>query len=121
MSIEVHYRKGNRRYKKILKIHLGLGNTNIGACGVILFSRYAMVSLHDPWDGLLITDDPNKVTCERCKKTNRMRWWKMVRLERCYPGILDRPALCGEKWLLDHGLDVTQANIDGLTIKREGK
>lgn len=100
------------RQKADVEIHLGLGRTTRATCGVIVSSVFYSSYVRQ------ITSDPDKVTCERCKKTNRMRWRKMVKLERAYPGIFDQPLLCGEKWLLDHGLDVTKEDIAALKIER---
>lgn len=105
------------------QVHFGVGQSVKTACGVVLFSRHVLVSIHSDNDGAVITDDLERVTCKRCLATKETRLRKLILVERSMPGIFDRETLCSQQWLLDHALDINLEKIEGqkLEISNGGK
>lgn len=113
------YSRKNHRYVE-RQIHFGIGNSTKTACGLALFSRHVMVSVHSDSDGAVITDDMSRVTCKRCLATRESRLRKIIAVEQSAPGVFDRDSLCGEDWLLNHGLAVSQNDIDAQKLELRG-
>ena len=106
-----------RRHRNIeIKVHFGVGNGTHTACGMDLFSRHIMVSVWGDWDGTVITDQIERVTCKRCLATKDTRLRRLLSVESACPGIFDRNSLCGEEWLLHHALDVSKGTVDSQWI-----
>ena len=99
------------------QVHFGVGKSVRTACGLVLFSRHAVVGVFSDSDGALITDDLNRVTCKRCLATRENRLRKILAVESSCPGILDHDTLCGEQWLLDHALDVSAATVNAQRLQ----
>ncbi len=114
------YSMKNKHYVE-RQIHFGMGNSVRTACGLVLFSRHVMVSILSNNDGALITDDMKRVTCKRCLATREARLRKLLSVESSCPGVFDRDTLCGEKWLLEHGLAVSKNDIDAQRLELVGK
>lgn len=113
--MKVFSHKNNRTYD--YKIHYGIGNSVKTVCGVILSSRRVMVNLFGSSDGVIITDDISKVTCKRCLASRPGRLLRLVAIEMACPGIFDHAPLCGEEWLFSHALDVSQKDIEALSLE----
>ena len=108
--MKLYSRKYHRHVER--QVHFGVGQSTKTACGLVLFSRHVMVSIHSDSDGALITDDLERVTCKRCLATSDVRLRKLIAIERAIPGIFDHTTLCGQQWLLDHALDINPEKID---------
>lgn len=113
--MKVYSRKRHRNIE--IQVHFGVGNSVQTACGKHLFSRHIMVELGSYSDGAVITDDIAKVTCKRCLITPESRLRKLLAIESQSPGVFDRPLLCGQDWILNHALDVTQATVNALKLE----
>ena len=110
------YTKKHHRYVE-RQIHFGVGQNTKTVCGLVLFSRRVMVSVYSDSDGAVIVDDLARVTCKRCLATRDMRLKKLIATEKAIPRIFDHEALCGEAWLLDHALDISQREIDAQKLE----
>ena len=44
----------------------------------------------------------------------------VIGVEQSAPGVFDRDSLCGEDWLLNHGLAVSQNDIDAQKLELRG-
>jgi len=117
--MKVYSRKRHRNIER--KVHFGVGKSVKTACGLILFSRHVMVGVFSDSDGALITDDINRVTCKRCLNLRESRLRKLIEVEHINPGIFDHDTLCGEEWLLDHGLSVSKDTIGLQKLELIGK
>jgi hypothetical protein len=109
----------SRKYHRYVErqVHFGVGNSTKTICGLTLFSRHVMVSLHSGSDGAIITDDISRVTCKRCLSTSEVRLRKLLAIVNVFPGIFDRESLCGEQWLLEHALDLKRQEIDSQKLE----
>jgi len=107
------------KYKRNVErqIHFGVGKSVHTACGLVLFSRHVMVSIHSGNDGALITDDISRVTCKRCLACKEARLRKLIAIEQAAPGIFDRGSLCGENWLLNNALTRNEEEIKSQMIE----
>lgn len=104
----------SRKYHRYVerKVHFAVGLSVKTACGLVLFSRHVMVSVFSDNDGTMITDDLERVTCKRCLATKETRIRKLIEIEKSLPGIFDHDRLCGEQWLFDHALAISEEDID---------
>lgn len=112
--MKLYSRKHHRNVER--QIHFATGKGVRTVCGLTLYSRHVMVSIHSNNDGAVITDDLRRVTCKRCLVTKETRLRKLIALEVAMPGVLDRPTLCGTDWILKHALDITHEDIDSLEL-----
>lgn len=99
------------------QVHFAIGQSVRMACGIILFSQTVMVQLGSDSDGRLATADMGKVTCKNCLRMRETKIRRLVAIESAVPGLFDRPALCGEEWLLTHALDVGIQAIEGQSLE----
>jgi len=113
--MKLYSRKHHRNVER--QVHFGVGHGVKTACGIVLFSRHVMVSIHSDNDGALITDDLERVTCKRCLATRDTRLRKLIAIERVIPGVFDHATLCGQQWLLAHALDINRETIDAQKLK----
>ncbi len=104
----------SRKYHRYVEreVHFGVGKSVKTACGLVLFSRHVMVSIHSDSDGAVITNDINRVTCQRCLAARETRLRKIIAIENIVPGIFNRDSLCGEEWLINHGFAISKGAID---------
>ena len=115
MRVKVYSRKYHRYVER--QVHFGVGQSVKTACGVVLFSRHVMVSIHSNNDGALITDDLERVTCKRCLATRETRLRKLIAIEMLMPGIFDHETLFGQQWLLNHALDINLEKINAQKLE----
>lgn len=105
------------------QVHFSVGQSVKTACGLVLFARHVLVSVFSDNDGAIITDDWTRVTCKRCLATRETRLRKLIAINKAIPGSFDHDTLCGEQWLLNHALTISQDEIDAqkLEVSVEGK
>lgn len=49
-------------------------------------------------------------------KTRQDKLLRLVKIETLFPGLLDKPTLCGEDWLLKHALDISQKDFESQSL-----